>query len=465
MNFRKIIVFSIITFLLPFSFANAATLGESLSGKILLQVEENGEAWYVNPANKQRYFLGRPIDALSIMRELGIGISNMDLNKIPVNLDYKNGSDTDSDGLADRFEDALGTNPEMADTDGDFFSDKDEIASGHNPLGDGNIEIDLTFAKKHNGKIFLQVEANGEAWYVSPDNNERYFLGRPKDAFAVMRSLGLGISNDNLEKIVASTAGYTASDLEMKMFAAINQERIFENKEVLLWNDELANVAREHSQNLADENKAFVSEGMSCEFPIIHHEGLLFGNYNADRLNNRDIYYYSSAGENIALVPAVSTTVLFSYDDPSQTYFNSCPERRDEMDENFKTKLDNEEDIDEKKEIIKTELSLRAVEFEKEYPLHVNEQKWHTSGEVISETVQGWMNSPGHKANILEESYNESGIGVATVGGYLISTQVFIKRAECGYKSGGCCVEKGYFPYCFSGLTCEQGVCNKSFSF
>lgn len=42
------------------------------------------------------------------------------------------------------------------------------------------------------GKILLQVEENGEAWYVYPNDSFRYYLGRPKDAFDIMRNLGLG---------------------------------------------------------------------------------------------------------------------------------------------------------------------------------------------------------------------------------------------------------------------------------
>ena len=38
----------------------------------------------------------------------------------------------------------------------------------------------------------LQVEENGEAWYVYPDDLKKYYLGRPADAFGVMRELGLG---------------------------------------------------------------------------------------------------------------------------------------------------------------------------------------------------------------------------------------------------------------------------------
>jgi uncharacterized protein YkwD len=33
------------------------------------------------------------------------------------------------------------------------------------------------------------------------------------------------------------------------------------------------------------------------------------------------------------------------------------------------------------------------------------------------DVIQGWMNSPGHRANLLSSSYTEIGIGVATGGG------------------------------------------------
>ena len=55
-----------------------------LSGKILLAVEQHGEAYYINPLNLRGYYLGRPSDALSLMRELSLGITNTNLNTIPV---------------------------------------------------------------------------------------------------------------------------------------------------------------------------------------------------------------------------------------------------------------------------------------------------------------------------------------------------------------------------------------------
>ena len=126
----------------------------SLKGKIILKVEANGEAYYINNAGAM-FFLGRPIDAFSVMREQGIGINNSDLEKIAVG--------------------------------------PDEDYSKEN--------TDNNFAASHKGKIFLQVEENGEAWYVYPNDSKRYYLGRPADAFSVMRNLGLGISDNDFSKL------------------------------------------------------------------------------------------------------------------------------------------------------------------------------------------------------------------------------------------------------------------------
>jgi parallel beta-helix repeat protein len=133
---------------------SAADLSQQLKGKILLQVEENGEAWYVNPQNSQRYFLGRPADAFRIMRELGLGVSEIDFNS----------------------------------------------------WGD-------TAPNRLWGRILLRVEANGEAYYTSPDDGVMHFLGRPADAFAVMRGEGLGITTGDLGTINVAP-GYGLTEIE-----------------------------------------------------------------------------------------------------------------------------------------------------------------------------------------------------------------------------------------------------------
>jgi len=131
--------------------ANAATLAERLSGHILIQVEENGEAWYVEPENDTRYYMGRPSDAFDLMRAFGLGVAHDEL------MDYMVGR----------------------------------------------------FPARLSGKIMLDVEWNGEAYYVYPDDLHGYYLGRPADAFQVMRDLGLGITNENLTQIAVGAGSGT----------------------------------------------------------------------------------------------------------------------------------------------------------------------------------------------------------------------------------------------------------------
>ncbi|MBL7057838.1 hypothetical protein ISS03_00730 [Patescibacteria group bacterium] len=133
------------------------SLFQKLKGRILLKVEDEGEAWYVSPDDAKKYYLGRPRDAFNVMRTFGVGITNANLQKIQV---------------GDRY------TPKMA--------------------RDG---LDYNFTKKNSGKIFIAVEANGEAWYVNPIDLKRYYLGRPQDAFQIMRELSTGITNEDFIRL------------------------------------------------------------------------------------------------------------------------------------------------------------------------------------------------------------------------------------------------------------------------
>ena len=130
--------------------ANAQNITQRLLGKILLQVEDKGQAWYVDPVTSTRAYLGRPADAFRIMSELGLGISNRDLALI---------------------------------------------------AAPGQAQRDLALAKRLYGRILLQVENSGEAYYISPVDYKKHFLNRPQDAFDIMRSQGLGITNSDLAQI------------------------------------------------------------------------------------------------------------------------------------------------------------------------------------------------------------------------------------------------------------------------
>lgn len=79
------IILGVVLCLIGFSsIVYANSLADRVAGKILLQTEKNGEAWYVNPDNGKRYFMGNPSDAFQLIRDLGIGISNKDLSQIPI---------------------------------------------------------------------------------------------------------------------------------------------------------------------------------------------------------------------------------------------------------------------------------------------------------------------------------------------------------------------------------------------
>ncbi len=59
----------------------------------------------------------------------------------------------------------------------------------------------------------MDVEQNGEAYYVNPDDLKGYYLNRPADAFRIMRELGLGITNNKL--FASRTRPYKSGTCEL----------------------------------------------------------------------------------------------------------------------------------------------------------------------------------------------------------------------------------------------------------
>jgi hypothetical protein len=152
MSAHRLFLAAIALAVLPTAVFAKTDTATDLAGRILLQVESRGEAWYVNPVDHRRYYLGRPTDVQRVMSALGLGISDADLGKIPaVNVAGSRGDRALRDRLA--------------------------------------------------GRILLQVESKGEAWYVDPLSKERHPLGRPADAFRLLQTQGLGITTAMLESI------------------------------------------------------------------------------------------------------------------------------------------------------------------------------------------------------------------------------------------------------------------------
>ena len=94
-------------------------------------------------------------------------------------------------------------------------------------------------------------------------------------------------------------------------------------------------MAQEHSDNLAKQNRSFSGLGMSCDFPIIHHTGLNFGATNSERLNSRNVYYFSKSGENIALMPGARISYTYVSGDNIAKEVSDCQKERAAWDESF----------------------------------------------------------------------------------------------------------------------------------
>lgn len=85
--------------------------------------------------------------------------------------------------------------------------------------------------------------------------------------------------------------------------------------------------------------------------------------------------------------------------------------------------------------------------------------EYNTFEQLAQNATGGWMNSTGHRENILNAALDETGVGVHAFNDSYYFTQDFITRVDCGYNGGPCCVEAGYRPWCYSSWSCSDGTC------
>ena len=134
-------------------------LADRLRGRILLQVQDHGEAWYVRRSDLKKYYMKDGDAAYEMMRYFGKGITNDDLDKIP----------------------------KVADSEA---MNKSTSICKYNSL-----------ANRLKGEILLQVNQHGEAYYVDPVKCRAIYMQDGEAAYQIMRYLGLGILNSDLNKI------------------------------------------------------------------------------------------------------------------------------------------------------------------------------------------------------------------------------------------------------------------------
>ncbi len=185
--------------------------------------------------------------------------------------------------------------------------------------------------------------------------------------------------------------------LEKKVFDLINDERNRNGRKALQWNEGIANVARLHSRYLATFNI-----GLSNSYYLNHVDAT--GTYQDSRLHKGGIHYFDMSAENLHVNSIVKKYLADGKNTPVE---------------------------------------------------------YNTEEELAQKADTGWMNSPGHRQNIMTGEYDESGLGIAadSTGTNYIYTQIFIHRALCGYETGSCCEKRGFLPYCFVPLQCNNMMC------
>lgn len=132
----------------------ALTLGQKLSGRILLQVQSGGAVWYVSPLNFQRYNLGTTATAPSIIQKLSLAVSQVSLDSLPINGSTETGN--------------------------------------------------LALRRKLSGRI-VRLSGTTQKWYISPLNLQRYAIDVAP--LSVLKKLSLGVSDANL-KFIPIAAGF-----------------------------------------------------------------------------------------------------------------------------------------------------------------------------------------------------------------------------------------------------------------
>ncbi len=195
---------------------NADTsLLERLKGRIALQVEDHGEAFYVS-GEGYAFYLKDGSAAYRLMRDLGLGISN-----------------------------------------GDF----DRLQKG-----------DAGLKKRLLGKILLKVQAAGEAYYVSPKDGELHYLKDGSAAYEIMRKQGIGVATKDMKKVEKKDVQKYLEEKKKLKAAEADQALALKKEEKKREQAKKEELKKQEKQKEKDRENV-VSGGGTIELAVAQKEG------------------------------------------------------------------------------------------------------------------------------------------------------------------------------------------------
>lgn len=146
-----IVFFSSLAVLVNSGLAEAATAGERLAGRLLIDVPRVGDVWYVHPKTHERYYLGAEVDAYTSIVAVAVRVSSVDIAKIPT--------------------------------------------------ADSAIRGSSKLRKKLGGYFLMDMGARGKLWYVSPRTRKRKALDEGVHPVVSLFRFGFTTSQAELRQI------------------------------------------------------------------------------------------------------------------------------------------------------------------------------------------------------------------------------------------------------------------------
>ncbi len=196
--------------------------------------------------------------------------------------------------------------------------------------------------------------------------------------------------------IVGERPNYDRKIIERAIGDAVNRQRINRDLRKLRWRKDLARVGRKFSRELVADAQKTLDKDQKLTKIELRHNSAIFGNTHVNRLYTKEVYDFSTAGENIISLPLL--------------------------------KLVN------------------------------GEYHWKTVTEIADQSALEWTLSPTHMRNILITRYTHTGIGVVLIDNFLVATQLFIAEVDCGYPDGKCCKPNDTNPelFCYGTNICTK---------